>query len=87
MAAEATLDELLKDGTCTVQDAEREFGFKKSRLYAWMQDGTQPYSQVGDRRYLPRGALEANCGRADRREGNCGREVTHAPRSGRAVAN
>ena len=26
-------------------------------LYAWMQDGTLPYSQVGDRRYLPRRAL------------------------------
>ena len=57
MAAEATVDELLKDGTCTVQDAEREFGFKKSRLYAWMQEGTLPYSQVGDRRYIPRRAL------------------------------
>jgi len=53
----ATVNDLLEGGTCTVQDAEREFGFKKSRLYAWMQDGTLPYSQVGDRRYIPRSSL------------------------------
>ena len=52
------IDDLLADGTCTVLDAEREFGLRKSRLYAWMADGTLPYSQVGDRRYIPRRSIK-----------------------------
>lgn len=50
-------EELLAGGTVTLEDATREFGIGRTRLYDLMQSGRLPYAQLGGRRLIPRVAL------------------------------
>lgn len=51
-------EELLAKGCVSVAGAEAEYALKKSRLYAWMEQGVLPYSQLGAKRLIPRVAIE-----------------------------
>lgn len=51
------LDELMAEGSVTVEGATREFGLGRTRLYEFMGRGELPYSQVGAKRLIPRVAL------------------------------
>lgn len=50
-------EELLADGSVTVEGATREFGLGRTRLYEFMGRGELPYSQIGAKRLIPRVAL------------------------------
>jgi hypothetical protein len=50
-------EDLLRDGSVTVEGAIREYGIGRSRLYEMMQRRELAYSQVGGRRLIPRRAL------------------------------
>lgn len=52
-----TTDELLAEGSVTVEGATREFGLGRTRLYEFMGRGELPYSQIGAKRLIPRVAL------------------------------
>ena len=52
-----TKEELLADGSVTVEGATREFGLGRTRLYEFMGRGELPYSQIGAKRLIPRVAL------------------------------
>lgn len=52
--AVATVEELVADGLCTVNEAVQFWGVKKSLVYAMMERGDIPYVRIGRRRLIPR---------------------------------
>ena len=54
---QAVNEELLADGSVTVDGAIAEFGIGKSVLYKEMSAGRLRYCMVGTRRIIPRKAL------------------------------
>lgn len=52
-----TADDLLAEGSVTVDGATREFGLGRTRLYEFMGRGDLPYCQIGAKRLIPRVAL------------------------------
>jgi hypothetical protein len=51
-------DDILSEGSVTVAGATAEFGIGRTRLYSFMGSGELTYSQLGDRRLIPRKAIK-----------------------------
>lgn len=50
-------EDLLRDGSVTVQGLLKEFGIGRTRAYELMGTGQLAYTQLGARRLIPRAAV------------------------------
>jgi excisionase family DNA binding protein len=48
---------LVSDGLCTVKDATKFWGIKKTLVYSLMERGDVPYVRIGRRRLIPKKVL------------------------------